>query len=416
MEYRYRESLRGDLALRFDPEVFKPSDRTDIEQEDIRVGGHFVISPKSRIVANMMSVDRDENTEINTISSASLIQSDYQKGYQAELQYLFQSQRYNAVMGVGHYDVDIQRRRAVVSCVPLPIPGFTCANNVDVTQKHDNAYSYISIMNPTRIIWTFGLSYDNYEIVDRDRRDRFNPKLGVQWQISDTVRLRAAVFKTVKRALAVNQTIEPTQVAGFNQFFDDNNATTATRYGLGLDFSLARSINAGLEYTRRSVEARMTNLLFDSFSDEQRDENFHRAYLYWTPTKNVAFSGEYQYEKFDRNEQILRQSKTHILPLSLRYFSTQGVFSELGASYVRQDVYREGQLGSTIIRDSDTFLLIDGTFGYRLPKRRGSVSFVVRNLFDKNFNYYDINPWVTEFVQPRFIPDRTFFAQLTLHL
>ncbi len=415
-EYRHRESQRGDLALSFDPEVFKPFDRTDIEQEDVRVGGHFVISPKSRIVANMTSVDRDENAEKNTTGGTSLIQSDYQKGYQAELQYLFQSQRYNVVMGVGHYDVDIQRREAVVSCVPLPIPGFTCASNVDVTQKHDNAYSYISIVRPTRVIWTFGLSYDNYETVDRDRRDRLNPKLGVQWQISDAVRFRAAAFKTVKRALAVNQTIEPTQVAGFNQFFDDNNATTATRYGLGLDFSLAHSVNAGLEYTRRSLEVRSTNFLFDRFSDEGRDENSHRAYLYWTPTKSIAISGEYQYEKFERNEQILRQSKTHILPLSLRYFSTQGYFGELGASYVRQGVYREDQLGSTIIRDNDTFLLIDGTLGYRLPKRKGSISFVVRNLFDKNFNYYDVNPWVTEFVQPRFVPDRTFFAQLTLHL
>jgi len=412
-EYRHRESQRGDLALRFDPEVFRPFDRTDIEQEDIRVGGHFVISPKSRVVANMTNVDRDEKAE-NKIGSASLIRTDHQKGYQTELQYLFQSQRYNVVIGAGHYDVDVKRRETVVSCVPppIPIPGFTCGSNVDVTEKHDNAYSYISIVRPTRVVWTFGLSYDNYEIVDRDRRDRFNPKLGMQWQLNDTVRLRAAVFKTVKRALTVNQTIEPTQIAGFNQFFDDSNGTTATRYGLGLDFALARSIKAGLEYTRRNLEVRTASLFFDSFADEDRDENFHRAYLYWTPTKNMAVSGEYQYEEFDRDEQNLRQSKTHILPLSLRYFSTQGYFGELGANYVRQGVYRKDPLGSS----NDTFLLIDGTLGYRLPKRRGSVSFVVRNLFDKNFNYYDINPWVTEFVQPRFVPDRTFFAQLTLQL
>jgi len=415
VEYRHRESQRGDLALRFDPEVFKSFDRTDIEQEDIRVGGHFVLSPKSRIVANITSVDRDEEAE-NATGSTSLIQSDHRKGYQAELQYLFQSQRYNVAMGAGHYDVDVKRSEAVVGCIPLPIPGFTCGSNVDVTQKHDNAYSYVSIVRPTRVVWTFGLSYENYEIVGRDRRDKFNPKLGVQWQLNDTVRLRAAAFKTVKRALAVNQTIEPTQIAGFNQFFDDNNATTATRYGLGLDFSLTHSVNAGLEYTWRNLEVRKTNPLFDSFADEDRDEHFHRAYLYWTPTKNIAISGEYQYEEFDRNEQILRQSKTHILPLSLRYFSTQGYFGKLGANYVRQGIYREDQLESSIIHDDDAFLLIDGTLGYRLPKRRGSISLIVRNLFDKNFNYYDINPWVTEFVQPRFVPDRTFFAQLTLQL
>ncbi len=410
MEYRYRESLRGDLALRFDPEDFG-SIRSNIEQEDIRIGGHFVMSPRSRIVANVTDVDRDEGQE-NKTDNFNLIRSDDQEGYQAELQYLFQSQQYNVTVGLGRYDVDIKQRNTLciqfIGCTPI--------NNINITQKHDNFYTYINIIRPAKVIWTIGFSHNDYGIIDRYRQDKFNPKLGIQWQLSDTVRLRAAAFKTLKRALAVNQTIEPTQIAGFNQFFDDDNATLSTRYGLGLDFSLTRSTNAGLEYTQRDLEIPTIDENFTITGYESRNEYFHRAYLYWTPTKHIVINGEYQYEKFDRNEEILRQSETHILPLSVRYFSDQGFFSELGADYVKQNIYRTAPSSTSIVNDNDDFLLINATLGYRLPKKKGSVNLSVRNLFDQNFNYYDTNPWVTEFVQPRFVPDRIFFAQLTLHL
>ena len=54
---------------------------------------------------------------------------------------------------------------------------------------------------------------------------KVNPKFGVQWNITDDLVLRGAVFRTVKPALVNNQTLEPTQVAGFNQLFDDPNGS-----------------------------------------------------------------------------------------------------------------------------------------------------------------------------------------------
>ena len=69
-----------------------------------------------------------------------------------------------------------------------------------------------------------------------------NPKLGVQWNVTDNVRLRAAAFQVVKAALSTNRTIEPTQVAGFNQFFDDDAGTVSRRYGVGSDWKLADNL------------------------------------------------------------------------------------------------------------------------------------------------------------------------------
>ena len=54
--------------------------------------------------------------------------------------------------------------------------------------------------------------------------DKVNPKFGVEWNVTDDLVLRGAVFRNVKPALVNNQTLEPTQIAGFNQLFDDTNA------------------------------------------------------------------------------------------------------------------------------------------------------------------------------------------------
>ena len=47
--------------------------------------------------------------------------------------------------------------------------------------------------------------------------------------------MRGASFRTLKRTVISSQTIEPTQVAGFNQFFDGANGTDAWRHAIAID-------------------------------------------------------------------------------------------------------------------------------------------------------------------------------------
>ena len=59
----------------------------------------------------------------------------------------------------------------------------------------------------------------------------------------------------------------------------------------------------------------------------------------------------------------------------------------------------------------DDFWLVDAAIRYRFPKRYGFLTVGVRNLFDKDFEYYD-----TDFDNPAIQPDRVFFATITLAL
>jgi hypothetical protein len=105
---------------------------------------------------------------------------------------------------------------------------------------------------PNNVTWTVGLAYDDYD-EDNINEEKVSPKLGVQWNITDDIRFRGAAFRTVKPALVASRTIQPTQVAGFDQFFDDVNGTVADRYAVGLDARVTADIRVGAEASWREV-------------------------------------------------------------------------------------------------------------------------------------------------------------------
>ena len=82
-----------------------------------------------------------------------------------------------------------------------------------------------AIWNPaSQVSIQGGFSYDDF-VVDNSifpnsvKRRRLSPKFGLVWSPRPETTIRLAAFSSVKRRLIGNQTIEPTQLAGFNQFF-----------------------------------------------------------------------------------------------------------------------------------------------------------------------------------------------------
>jgi hypothetical protein len=58
---------------------------------------------------------------------------------------------------------------------------------------------------------------------------------------------------------------------------------------------------------------------------------------------------------------------------------------------------------------SDRFWIVDATMGFRLPSRRGTVELSVRNLFDTEFRFQDIDP-----ENPRIFPERFVALRFSL--
>jgi outer membrane receptor protein involved in Fe transport len=277
---------------------------------------------------------------------------------------------------------------------------------VTTKTRHDNAYAYLNLRTAYRASWTLGLAYDTLDndVVDEDRS---SPKLGVIWQLASATTLRAAWFRSLKRPVVGNQTVEPTQVAGFNQFFDDPNGSRTERYGVAIEQSFSPVVYVGAEATWRDINIPTLVQPANVTTYEDVDERAHRAYLYWAPTTNATLSAEYFLERFQRARGQPSDVETHRLPLGATYHLVSGFMGQLRASRVHQDVTSGGAT------EQDRFWTIDASFGYRLPRRRGIVSIGVQNLLDEQFNYYDVDLSGQPRV-PLLQPSRSVFSRFTL--
>jgi len=285
---------------------------------------------------------------------------------------------------------------------------------------HYNVYLYSYIDLPLDVTLTAGASGDFFDAKDKTGgnqdldEDEFNPKFGITWNPVPSTTIRGAVFRMFKRTLATDQTLEPTQVAGFNQFFDDFNATKAWTYGTAVDQKFSQNIYGGVEGTYRDMKVPFINSGGD-FSSAKWDEWYGRAYLYWTPHDWLALSAEYEYEDLKRKEvtDIPVRSETHSVPLGVNFFHPSGLSCGVKTTYYDQDGKYERRviLFAPTEKTSDNFWLVDAAISYRFPKRYGFFTLGVRNLFDEDFDYFDIDT-----NNPRIQPDRTIFGKITLAL
>jgi len=409
-EYRRRETESGDLGLRFD-DSFERNLRSTVQQDTARFGAHFVASPQSDVIFSVIHGNREEEEH-----------NSNDKGYQIEAQYLFRSNPFNLITGIGGYDID----------------HWGSSSESGFTAKQRNAYTYANFTTPENLIWTFGLSYNALEQSENQRLDldKINPKFGLQWHIADNAQLRLAAFRTLKPRLVVQQTIEPTQIVGFNQLFDGANGTIAEHYGVGLDFLLADGFYVGVEGTRRDLEIPDFNEDLMDFDFLDGRERLYFGYFYWTPHPQWAIRGEYRLDKIfvdgefrlsDDLAKIVNQPSipgtyqvdTTSVPLTVRYFNPSGFFSGFGMTYVHQEVDKTGFLSGDDLKSvsgSEDFILLDVVIGYRFPKRRGIVSLEVSNLLDRKFSYEEISDLLSpETENPRFIPERLILSKFTLN-
>ena len=162
-----------------------------------------------------------------------------------------------------------------------------------------------------------------------------------------------------------HQAIEPTNVAGFNQFFDDLNGTETERFGAALDTILSENLYVGVELSQRELKAPEvvvggTTKRFD------RMEKVYRGYFYWTPHSMWALSAEPQWEQFKRQADSpsvtgsgakLPKVETFILPLAAKYFHPTGFFATLGGTFVSQNVNLAPR--SPFTKASEDFFLVD---------------------------------------------------------
>jgi tetratricopeptide (TPR) repeat protein len=424
-EYRYRKTERGDLQQRFFSEDFFQGLRDKTEANTIRLGGRHAFSPRSIILGSFAYQDRDEGLRVEPWPPDPAIRFvDLQLPQEAvalELQHLFRAPSFSLTSGVGYFDIDGTLNTKIGTVFPPPFD--VIPSTTDTGIQHVNAYAYGHINLLRNVTFTVGASFDylrgDPDLIPGGSQDQFNPKFGITWHPFASTTLRAGFSRVLKRTLITDQTLEPTQVAGFNQFFDDINATDAWRYGVAIDQKLTPHLFGGVEASKRDLTIPTLDFSVDPANPRtiklDADEYLGRAYLLWTPHAWLALRAEYLLERFE-NDPLLttgfeepKELTTHRVPLGLGFFHPSGMSASLAATYWNQrgeflrlteGVFQSGR---------DDFWTVDAAINYRVPKRYGFITVGATNLFDRKFKFYEV-----DFDNPRIQPDRTFFLRVTL--
>ena len=419
-EYRRRRLEHGDVVQRFFEEDFFPGERNTEDRDSYRIGARHAFSPNSILLGSLMYQDAEfkltDDQDAFPVTSVSARRPE--SALSVELQHLFRSRYVNVTSGVGYFDV-----HGRIDLVTGLDPAFAALvglppelrSHIGTDLQHVNGYGYVYINPLKSLSFTAGLSVDSLdgESPEVGETTQINPKAGVVWEPFKGTTLRAAAFRAVKRTLITDQTLEPTQVAGFNQFFDDLNGTKAWLYGGAIDQRFTKDLFAGVQVSKREGEFKVIDILSDpnnpGTTTLNDDELVTRTYVFWTPHPWVALRAEYVFERFTRDVFEDRfELTTHRLPLGVSFFHPSGISTNLTATYWNQ-FGRFNRLSGGVEAGDDQFWTVDAAIGYRLPRRYGFISFGVANLLDQDFKFFD-----RDAQNPLIQPTRTIFGKVTL--
>ena len=402
-EWRRTTFDHGDLFLRFNPDTFVPGFRQSDESTLVRVGLRHAFTPRSDVIANVAVHKQDFST---VLEEAFENHTDLD-GYTVEAQHAYQSSRLKLMTGFGYIAVDRTDQFTPASS-PEPLPEV----ETEIRQTSVYLYSLVSISPDVSV--TLGTTVDLFDAIVE--KTQANPKIGVLWTPASATTVRAGALRTLKRALPTDQTIEPTQVAGFNQFFDDVEGADAWRYGLGVDQQFSRDLYGGAEWSLRQLTTPGLDVVTQEVAELESEEQLARAYLYWVLGRRWAVGVEYGAEKLER-DQLLEGATdsflgytTHRASVAPTFFGASGLSATLVGTYIRQsgdfvDMFGVASPGR------DQFFTMDAILRFRLPRRWGLLSIAGKNIFDQEFRFQDLDPQ-----DPAVIPGRRILTRLSFFL
>ena len=413
-EYRKRETRTGEQIQYFFEENVLDRASTIEKKDTYRLGLRHDLALNSTLLVSMTHQERSGHRDLKDFFDlgVNLFIVDPRKSFVGEFQHIYRSSRFNLRSGGGHADIDAEEDLSVLLELP-PMLLFNDLSDNDI--RHENIYSYADIRLAENLTANLGFSYDFVKGEAIESIDQFNPKFGLTWALSPRTTVRAAAFKTLKRTLATQQTLEPTQVAGFNQFFDDVNQAKAWRYGLAIDKKMGDKLFGGIELSKRyqTVPLKGVSAAGRSVDEFDWDEDLARVYLFYTPHPYFALRAEYAFEQHEQEIFGAEKLETRRIPLGLTFSHPSGLGVALTTTYWKQEgvgFIRE-DLGGVRQDAEDDFWLVDAVLNYRLPKRFGFVEIGATNLTNKEFRYFEM-----DLNNSHIQPTRTAFVKITLSL
>ena len=388
-EYKHRESVSGDMNQWYNG-YFDEYFRSSWEFLSYRAGMRYQLTGRDSFIASLIHTDLTRRpTQLPCFDCVKTAVAA------AESQIIHRARNVNLTVGGGYYE-----------------------RGGDGGFRHENVYGYLNAKLLPNTTWVFGVSRNYLESDLNGSFDFVNPKGGVIWELTPNTVVRLAAFRTTPRDLVNSQTIEPTQVAGFNQMLDGYWATSASTYAAALDQKFSRTLFAGVE---ASLRAYRTPTSIDGITryEPRFSEQLYRGYVNYAFHEYLTLSLDFYAEVFHVPEgspvaSIFQPSETLFVPLKLSGFLPNGGFAKAQLGYFSQTV-DDGERQA-----SDGFIL-DLAAGYRLPGRMGIFEAGLRNALDTRIPLQGFQPRTPPdlFSAPKNLPispELNWYMKLTIAL
>jgi len=418
----------GDLPLREIP-VIVGLERLETDQTNVGVSYHRVLTPSSDLVVSGIYNNTEQTGESLLFNQSVKAQL---QGPQVEAQYVRRQSGLTWMAGAGRFDGS----QKISGDVPF---GGTVTLKGDDT--FTNAYGYVKFRNLGPVEITAGAAYEDVTapvglLTPRDSNltpgevgfddSKVSPKFGLTYYATPKTVLRAAAYTRLSPAIGRLQTIEPTQVAGFNQFFNDQGGTWSANYGVGVDQTFAHNLFGGISVIRRYLDipeptcdapSSFSGCAFQEatgVNERHSDDWVGSAYFNSTIGPRLALSVQYAYEQRNFNYTQVSQvglfedfQETQRLRPEARLFFPFGLFASARGTRYNQRVDQFDDLTTSARTEvTSDFWIGDLQVGYLLPNRWGSVTLDALNVTDREFIFYRSS------LEERVVPARTIMLSL----
>ncbi|MEF7615182.1 FecR domain-containing protein [Aquincola sp. MAHUQ-54] len=411
LELARRSTRAGELQQVFDPADRQPGQRNETQQRVGRLGVAWRPGAGHLWLLSRQDVELEDRRLLSSTPLTEVFGGSDAPGHMTELQYQWRTARSTVLLGAGNAQVRhrIDVRVVLADEVGLCPAAAPCVSSaVDPTHERQ-AYAYWLHRPSAAWSTTLGLSREHREAQGADIR-RWHHKLGAIWSPSDGFAMRLASFRTLKRGFGADRTLEPTQVAGFNQFFDDPSSTRAEVLAAATDLTMRPDLRLTLSVQRRKLMGAPGLQGGQWHPGESMSERLLHAQVFWTPAPRVAVRAGVEQDRFGRIPVRAQMDtptllRTTSVPLAARYFWPGGRFAELAVTSVRQTVERQPDARQATGRER--FTLVDLTLGMQVPGRPVTVSLTAKNLLGERFRFQDDSFRSGELRLGRYLPARS---------
>lgn len=412
----------GDLPLRQLPVLPTPEAFTT-DEWNLGLGWHRRLSPELDLaVSGTWNETNQTGTllESGSFEPTSLSARARLEGPQLEGQVVWRpTRRLTLVAGAGAFDGTLVLRA-------------TSRPETEGDESFSSAYGYLKVRGLGPIEIAAGLAVERIDwpvglLPPRDSRlpisdltfedSQVSPKLGITATFASGTTVRASVFSRLAASIGRLQTLEPTQVSGFNQFYEDVGGTRSWNYGVGFDQALGDTVFFGASWLHRNSDIPeafcadpnpFSNCDHPDPGDplytgppvvverESRDA-LASAYFNVLIGRRVAGAIEWYLDERDFDTTTLSPigsfqdfTKTERYRPQIRVFLPGGFYGSAAGNYYTQRVDQfEDRTDPARRVERARFWTLDAAVGWRLPGRIGSISLEGTNLTDREFGFYE---------------------------